>query len=53
MAICRFWPQDHGFASVFNTHFSSNMRRFTVILVFLVVDFGVMFISTATGRPRL
>jgi hypothetical protein len=61
MAICRFWPLgkdvtvrelNHGFLSLFNTYLLSNTRHFNVILVFLVVDFSEVSISTGMGRPR-
>jgi hypothetical protein len=37
---------------VFNIHFVSSRHRYKVILIFLVVELGVLSISTARGRPR-
>jgi hypothetical protein len=38
--------------NVFNTHFLFNMHRSKFTLVFLVFDYGVMSVSTTSGRPR-
>jgi hypothetical protein len=43
---------DHGFLSVFNTHFLFNMHRFKGILVLVIVDYDEMSISTARGCPK-
>jgi hypothetical protein len=40
---------DHGVSSVFYTHFLSDTHRFKVILAFLIIAFGGMPISTASG----
>jgi hypothetical protein len=44
---------DHGVSSVSHTYFLSNMHRFKVILVFVIVDYGEMSVSTARGRLKL
>jgi hypothetical protein len=46
---------DRGFLLVFATHFLSNMHRFKAILVFVIVDYRVMSISTSMGcrKPGL
>jgi hypothetical protein len=43
---------DHGFLSVFNIRYLSNMHQWKAILKFLIVYYGGMSISTARGRLR-
>lgn len=41
------------FLSVYSAHFLSDMHHFKVLLVFSVVDYDVISVSTARGRLRL
>jgi hypothetical protein len=43
---------DYHFLCVCSTHYLSNMHRFKVLHVFMVVFCGVMSISTGSGRLR-
>jgi hypothetical protein len=41
------------FLLVFNSHYLSNMYCFKVLLIFLIIDYDGMSISTTSGRLKL